>query len=398
MSEAHPARPGDVPWWMRELGPLAVLLVAELGLAASHLSADVGLYRHDAEAMLRLPLSASLPTQYPALAGGLFVLARSLPFAYQDGFAAIAALGLVGMVAFGPTRLDRPGWPRRLAVYLALGTAWVLLLRYDVVSAMLALAATEQARRRRWGWAWTAALVGAGLQLFPALLLPAFFAVEWHERRRPPWLRAVGGGCALLVAALVQQVLAPGTVLAPFRFEVRRGFEVWSLPGTLTALLDPSHLRLVHQFGTFEIVGRDAGPIGIALDAAALVSLAALWLLAARGRLGVVAVSLATLSVAVGFDRAFPPQYLIWLAPLWAYYELRRGWLTTALLTTLVYPVSWALTEGLHWSFLLPATLGGLRNVVFLAATGAWLAEALRRGRDAERARSPVAGPGAEGW
>lgn len=397
MSAGDGVPPEGVPWWMRDLGPLAVLLLAGLGLAATHLSADVGLYRHDAEAMLRLPLSAALPSQYPALAGGLFVLVRVLPFAYQDGFAVIAALAMVAMVAAGPSHVARPGWPRRLLVYLALGTVWVLLLRYDVVSSMLALAAVDQARRRRWGWAWCAALIGTGVQLFPALLIPAFFAVEWRERRRPPWLRGLAGACALGAAALAQQLLAPGTLLAPFRYEMRRGFEVWSLPGTLTAVLDPLHLRLVHQFGTFEIVGRYAGSIGLAMDVLALVSLATVWGLAARGRLDVVAVSLATLSVAVAFDRAFPPQYLIWLAPLWAYYELRTGWLATASLTTLIYPVAWLFTERFHWSFLFPTALGGLRNAVFLAATATWLAAQLWP-RSADAAPVPAGGSLGEGW
>ena len=64
----------------------------------------------------------------------------------------------------------------------------------------------------------------------------------------------------------------------------------------------------------------------------------AIWRFAALGRLSVEATSLAVLSVSVLGDKAFSPQYLIWLAPLWAYWPLRRGWLAAAALTTLVFP------------------------------------------------------------
>ncbi len=37
------------------------------------------------------------------------------------------------------------------------------------------------------------------------------------------------------------------------------------------------------------------------------------------------ATSLAVLSVSVLGDKVFSPQYLIWLAPIWAYWPLRRG-------------------------------------------------------------------------
>ena len=45
--------------------------------------------------------------------------------------------------------------------------------------------------------------------------------------------------------------------------------------------------------------------------------------------LSVEATSLAVLSVSVLGDKAFSPQYLIWLAPLWAYWPFRRGWVVS---------------------------------------------------------------------
>jgi len=347
-------------------------------VAVGHRSADVALYAHDARAMLYLPLRDALPAQYPALGGALFVLARVLALPYDVAFALLMALALAGLVLAGPRPQDVPGWARRLALYLALGTLWVLFGRYDLAATLATLAAVESARRGRWTWAWTAGLVGTALQLFPALLLPTFFVAEWHRTRRLPWRRALVAALVLAAVAVIQQALAPGTVLEPFRFEVQRGFEIWSVPGTLTGLLSPTHLRAVHAFGTNQVVGAYAGAIGTALEVVAILGLLCVWAATLTGRLGVVAASLAVLSVAVATDRAFPPQYVIWLAPLWAYWPLRRGWVGTALLTTLVYPVAWGLTQHYHWPVAVPLAVGGFRNVVFVAATAVWLWNELR--------------------
>jgi len=356
-----------------ELFPIVAVGVVAFIVAVGHRSADVALYQHDAVAMLRLPLRQSLPVQYPALGGALFLLAAAPRLPYDVVFALLMAAALAGMVAFGPAQRGIPSWASRLALYLALGTLWVLFGRYDLAASLATLVAVEMARRGRWSLAWASALVGTALQLFPALLLPTFFVAEWREAQAPPWRRGLLSAAALAVWAALQAALAPGTLLEPFRFELLRGFEIWSVPGTLTGLVSPTHLRAVHAFGTNQVVGAHAAAIGTALEVVAILTLVGVWTLTYRGRLGVVAASLATLSVAVLSDRALPPQYLIWLAPLWAYWPLRRGWVATAVLTTLVYPVSWGLTQHFHWPVSVPLAMGGVRNAVFIAATATWL-------------------------
>jgi hypothetical protein len=379
--ETAPALAGTEPRSrLEELFPLLAVGVVAFIVAVGHRSADVALYAHDARAMLHLPLRDALPVQYPALGGTVFLLAGVLALPYDVAFPLLMALALAGLVYLGPRPADVPGWTRRLALYLALGTLWVLFSRYDLAATLATLAAVESARRRRWGWAWTAGLVGTALQLFPALLLPTFFVAEWRQTGRLPWRRALAGTLVLVAFAVTQQVLAPGTLLDPFRFEVQRGFEIWSAPGTLTGLLSPTHLRAVHAFGTNQVVGADARAIGTALEVVAILSLLGIWAATLAGRLGVVAASLAVLSVAVATDRAFAPQYLIWLAPLWAYWPVRRGWVGAALLTTLVYPVTWGMTKYFHWSVAVPLAVGGVRNVVFVVATGTWLWNELRTG------------------
>ncbi len=112
--------------------------------------------------------------------------------------------------------------------------------------------------------------------------------------------------------------------------------------------------------------------------AAAVLGLSAVWWFAAHGRLSVEAVSLTVLSVAVLADKAFAPQYLIWLVPLWAYWPLRPGWVASAALTTLIYPVLYGLHALFGYSFYFATAGGALRNTVLIVATARWFTVQLR--------------------
>jgi len=121
------------------------------------------------------------------------------------------------------------------------------------------------------------------------------------------------------------------------------------------------------------LVGQGRFLIGVLVTAAAALAFGALWWLALRGRLSVEAVSLAVLSVAVLADKAFAPQYLIWLIPLWAYWPLRRGWVATAAVTTLIYPVLYASHALFGYSFYFATAAGALRNSLLIVTSTQWL-------------------------
>ena len=235
-----------------------------------------------------------------------------------------------------------PGWSRRTCIYLFLGALSVLFTRYDIVPVLTAVLAVEGARRRKWGHAWAWATLGGLLKLFPFLLLPGFLVLERVQTGKWAVRRVLAASAPIVVVVTVQTLLAPGSALSPLRFQIRRGLGLSSLQGTLTLLTDPLHLHWLGAFGSMEVVGQGRLLISALVTLAAVLALVALWLLAARGRLPVEAVSLAALTVGVLADKAFAPQYLIWLVPLWAYWPLRRGWVAAAALTTLVYPVLYA--------------------------------------------------------
>lgn len=339
--------------------------------------ADVRLYASYAHRMLHASLAGGLPREYPALAGIAFVLVALLPLAYLPAFMATMATALLALVAAGERLLRRPGWSQRLLLYLALGAAPLMLARYDLLPALCVVIGVGLAMRGRYGGAWTAVAAGAALKLFPALLLPGLFIEEWRRTGVAPWRRVALLACIVAGAAAIQSAVAPGTLLSPVRYEMKRGFEFSSVPGTLTLLVDPLHLTWHPGFGAWQVHGSGQAPIALMMTAAELLLIVSVWVWLYRRRLSFEAASLAVLSVAMLTDRALAPQYLIWVAPLWALWPLRKSWLAASLLSLATYPVAFVLGSTGPGSdtrdLFLATVVGAARNVFLLAGTAAWL-------------------------
>lgn len=366
-------------WREAELLLFALMGAGVVLAVTSHATdADLKLYQHYAKVALSAPLLHSLPREYPALSLAIFLVPEMLSSAYPFVFALLAAAAGLALVLSSDGLERFAGWPRRTAIYLLAGTLVVVFARYDVFAALAAFLAVEGARRGRWGRAWLWAVVGGLLKLFPFLLLPGFLLVERAQTGKWAVRRAIGACVPLALVLVVQAIVAPGSALEPVRYELRRGFELSSVQGSLTFLTEPFDGHWVKGFGAVEVVGHGRVVIGAIVLGFAVVALAALWWLSVRGRLSVEAVSLAVLSVSVLADKAFAAQYLIWVIPLWAYWPLRRGWIFTALLTTAVYPVLYDEAHVLGPNFYLATAMGVVRNVVFIAATAGWLAEQLK--------------------
>ena len=237
-------------------------------------------------------------------------------------------------------------------------------------------------------------MLGGLLKLFPLLLLPGFLIAERRSTGR--WaLRRVAATLAVFAATAAAQILhSPGSLSTPFSYEFHRGFEIESLPSSLTLLASPLHVHWIYAFGASETVGPLHGLIGVSLDVLVVTALGSIWWLAVRGRLRVEAVSLAVFSVAVLGDKAFSAQYLIWLIPLWAYWELRRGWLIAACLTTVVFPFMYFEAHFIGPDHYVPTAVAGLRNIVLLVSTLWWLREQLAATRSAASISDSPSTPG----
>ena len=372
--------------WREISVPALALLV--LGWVAADLlpKADVDLYAHYAHAALVAPLLHAFPKEYPGASLGVFLLPKLLPIPYTAAFSVLMSLVLVAFLVSSDGLPGRPGWSRRVALYLGLGTLAVLLARYDLVPALAGLLAVERARSGRWGRAWAWAMLGTLLKLFPALLLPGFLIAERRRTGRWAWRRILASTGAVAAMAGLQAWRAPGSLVSPFRYELHRGFELESLASSLTLLANPVHASWVFGYGAVETVGAHLGLIGALVDLCALAALVGIWRLAWHGRLGLEATSLAVLTVAVLGEKAFSEQYLIWIIPFWAYWELRRGWLVAAALSTVVYPLLYLEADLAGPSFYFPTAIAGVRNVVLLVTTALWLREQLAEHRSAARA------------
>ena len=343
---------------------------------------DVGLYEHYARAALASPLFHSLPKEYPAASLAIFVIPLVLPVPYLVGFALLAIGGVVALLLCSDGLSAYPDWSLRVCLYLLLSVVAVVFARYDIFPALTAFLAVEGARRGKWGRAWGWAVLGGLLKLFPFLLLPGFLIVERRRTGKWPLKRLWVAIVPLTMVTVAELALSSGSsLISPLRYEVRRGFELSSLPGSLSLLADPFHVHWVWGFGSVEIAG--GGHMLIAMFVTVLmgVGMLAIWILGWRDRLSLEAVSLSILTIAVLTDKAFAPQYLIWLIPFWAYWPLRRGWVAAAALTSLVYPFLY--TEAHIWGpgFYLATATAGVRNVVLIVPLSAGWSNGLREHR-----------------
>jgi hypothetical protein len=370
---------------------LLVPVLVAVGIdSAIVFSSDTPIYHRYANAALASPLLHSLPKEYPAAALAIYLLPLLFPIPYLVGFGLLAAVATVALVLSSDGLPAYPRWSRRTAIYLLVGAGAVVMGRYDIFPALASFLAVEAARKDRWGRAWAWAVVGGLLKLFPFLLLPGFLLAEHARTGRWAFRRAAVGCVPVALIAGVQTVLSPGSLLSPLRYELDRGFELEGVAGGLTLLSDPFHVTWRFAYGGWEIFGRYHNVIAGLVLLATVAGILAIWRFASQGRLSVEATSLAVLSVAVLGDKAFSPQYIIWLAPFWAYWPLRRGWLAAGALSTLVYPFLYMEKAyfGPGYYF---ATGGSLvRNAVLLVATACWVREQLQA---RQAATMPVAAP-----
>ena len=360
-----------------------VLFAAGSHKVTSSFSGDVSLYEHYARAALSSPLFHSMPVEYPAAALAIYLVPLTLPVPYALGFALLAAIAGIALVLSSDGLPQYPGWSRRTCYYLLIGTGAVVFARYDVFPALAAVLAVESARREKWDRAWVWAVVGGLLKLFPFLLLPGFFLIERAQTGK--WaFRRVGATCVgVAIFTAAQYSVDPKSLLSPLMYQVHRGFELSSLQGSASFILDPLHAYWIGAYGSIEVVGRGAMVISALTMVVTVLAMSAVWVLARRGLLSVVAVSLAILSLAVFSEKSFAPQYLIWLAPFWAYWPIRKGWVVAALLTTFVFPVLYFQAYGGPSSgFYLPTVVAVVRNIVLVVATVQWFREQLRPQRE----------------
>ncbi len=220
---------------------------------------------------------------------------------------------------------------------LALGS--VILYRYDLWPAFLAVAgiAAVLARRERLGFATLG--LGIAAKAFPAVVIPPAFAYVWRTRGRREALLCLGAAVAVVAVVVVPfLVLAPHGVWESIDRQTTRPLQIESLGSAL--LLAAHHvgglgLTLDSSRGSQNLVGSLPDALGAASSALLAIVLVGIWVAAARGPASperLVRWSAASLAAFVALGKVLSPQFLIWLLPFVPLVRGRRGLAASALL------------------------------------------------------------------
>jgi Glycosyltransferase family 87 len=280
---------------------------------------------------------------------------------------------------------------------LALGT--VILSRFDLWPAALAVAGVAALVHARFRLGHALLALGAAAKFYPGVLVPLAVAYAWKTRGPREALVCLAfavGVFALVFLPFV--VLAPGGVWHSVSVQLGRPLQVESLGA---AFLLVTHnvfgFGLVGEtsHGSQNVAGTAAGALGVVTTVLQAGVLVWIWWTFARGPATAVALvrsSAAAVCAFVAFGKVLSPQFLIWLIPVVPLVRGRRGsWASLLLLAALVLTQIWFpfryfrlaldFESGLSW-VLLARDLA----LVVLALLLAWPSHALRRSRVASSA------------
>ncbi|MDX6466751.1 MAG: hypothetical protein QOI27_1791, partial [Gaiellaceae bacterium] len=217
----------------------------------------------------------------------------------------------------------------------------VLLSRFDLWPAALAVLALAAMLHRRLALAAVGLAAAIAAKIWPLVLAPLFLAHVWRTRGRRA---AVTWAVELVVveAAIFVPfaVVSPGGVWASLRTQMVRPLQLESLgSAVLIAIHDVAGtpLHLVSSYGSQNVAGPGVHEVEIATSVLGVLSLVVVWLLFARRPSDgerLVLYAGAAVAAVLAFGKVFSPQYVIWLVPLVALARGRRGLATGALVAS----------------------------------------------------------------
>ena len=276
---------------------------------------------------------------------------------------------------------------------LALGS--VILYRYDLWPAALAVAglAAVLAGRERLGFASLG--LGIAAKVFPAVLLPPAFAYVWRTRGRREALLCLAVAAAVVTAGIVPFLaLAPEGLWGSVERQATRPLQIESLAsGVLLVAHQVGGLAITMDSsrGSQNLAGSLPDALGTVSTALLGLALLGIWAAAVRGPATperLVRFSAASVVAFVSLGKVLSPQFLIWLIPLVPLVRGRRGLAASGLLglalllTQLWFPIR-------YWDLVafeaVPSWLVLARDLVLVALLAVLVAPT---GREPEPARS----------
>jgi uncharacterized membrane protein len=225
----------------------------------------------------------------------------------------------------------------------------VVLTRFDLWPAALAVLALATLLWRRYVAAAVLLGLAIGAKLWPLVLLP--LAIVWLVRTRGPRAAAYWSGGVLAVLALVFLpfvVLSPGGIGHSFHVQLARPLQLESLGGSI--LIAVHHiagttLGTATTYGSQNLLGPGTKAVALATSIAGPLALAIVWAAFARGQATperLVTHAAAAVAILLAFGKVFSPQYLMWLVPFVLLVPGLRGVSAAALLVAaLMLTQSW---------------------------------------------------------
>lgn len=395
------------------LGMAALLAVRALLLTFFYMNnGDILFYHRYALAFWTgTPPFHTLPAEYPPLSILPFTLTLLPPLAnYPDVFTFWMGVAVViGYIAY--LRIATRGAAITYLVYLTLAAAVTTLGRFDIVPALVTLAALWVAERGRFRTAYVLLAVGALLKLYPLFLLPIILIAHWRRLAAEDtanirgsgnagWLararrvveheatRQVAFGAVLClgvtaVGFAAAYLISPGAALSSLKFARHRPLHVEATPASLLWVVTLVSGVRAHSDWLFNscVYVSDTGRLDSILQNLSGVALVGgcLWTYwrQIRGKLTMAQAMLACLCVVIVTNKVFSPQYLIWVLPFVAAVEgFDLIWVAICVLTTVDFPILYHV-YGLcmpvggvkvvySWQYLLDV---GLRNGLLLFVT-----------------------------
>jgi hypothetical protein len=298
----------DPPLWL-----IAALVLLRVAFAIAR-SAHAGALAHDPDVarFVQIAHAGGLPyREFPVEYAPVEYLLIRLVARAAATSAVIRIVALSLVCDLGTAAILARGWGRAAAaryLFFGLPLVWLLYLRLDLATVLLAVAGLSLARRRQAGGGVVLAL-GAAAKLWPGALAPAFLV----EGRRRAFAAFVATAAIVALAWLGVGGTAGFRQVATFRGATGWGAE--STVGAIVWVATGGPLRL--EQGTTR-VGEVPDLARAALALALAVILVAIWW-RARGRTGAVeaGASLAAVASVIALSPLFSLQYAGWLLP-WA--------------------------------------------------------------------------------
>jgi hypothetical protein len=230
---------------------------------------------------------------------------------------------------------------------LALGS--VVLSRFDLWPAALAVLALAAALRRH--HTLSAVLIGTAFaaKLWPAVLVPLlviWIARSEGGRAAGRWLAAAAATAAVWFLPFV--VLSPGGVAHSFHAQFARPLQVESLGASLLIAwhhVVGTRFFVESSYGSQNLIGPGTHATAIVTSVVGVLALGAVYIAFARGRSDVTDLlryTAAAVAVTLALGKVFSPQFLIWLFPLVPLVRGRRGiWASALFFLALVLTQLW---------------------------------------------------------